>query len=221
MLGPPVQAGEWLAESGLSNTSTHRRGQVRIDGADAPFAQRYAIDWVRICDGRAWKSPGRANTDYCGYGSDVLAIADARVVTTKDGIPENKPGEASRSVPMTKDTLLGNYVILDLGAEAYALYAHLQPGSIQVKSDTVVRRGQVLGRIGNTGNSDAPHLHFHVVQKGSLEDVSVLQTSPIPYVFDRFERRGKYSGKGAVSDTLHDVRSLEMPLENDIVAFQP
>ncbi|MGA2260276.1 MAG: M23 family metallopeptidase [Acidobacteriota bacterium] len=222
VLGPPVTSGEWWAVNGPSNSSEHRRAQVRIDGnPDAPFAQRYAIDWVRLCDGRWMQNQGRENTDYCGYGADVLAVADAWVAAVKDTIPENKPGENSRSVQMTKETLLGNYVILDLGEQKYAVYAHLQQGSIQVKPGTQVRRGQVLARLGNSGNSDAPHLHFHVAQGPSIESIVSVQTNPIPYVIDRFEWRGVYRGKGAAAAKASVIRSLEIPLDGDIVRFLP
>ena len=141
------------------------------------------------------QNQGKANTDHCGYGSEVLAVAGARVAAVRDDIPDNKPGAGSRSVQTTKETLMGNYVILDLGEQTYTVYAHLQPGSIQVQPGTQVRRGQVIGRVGNTGNSDAPHLHFHVAQGPSIEGIVSVQSNPIPYVIDRFEWHGTYSGK--------------------------
>src|SRR6202047_99486 len=59
----------------------------------------------------------------------------------------------------------GNLVILDLGGGRYALYAHLDPGSVRVHKGDAVKRGQVIGLVGNTGNSLAPHLHFHVMSR--------------------------------------------------------
>jgi len=94
-----------------------------------------------------------------------------------------------------------------LGEQRFALYAHLQPNSVQVKPGATVRRGQILGRIGNSGNSDAPHLHFHVGQAAVLTDVVTGQTKPIPYVFEKFELRGKYTGKGPVPDSQREMRS--------------
>ena len=81
----------------------------------------------------------------------------------KDGIPENVPGINSRAVPITLEMpLAGNHVILDIGGGRFAFYAHLQPGSLRVKLGDKVRRGQVLGLVGNSGNSTEPHLHFHI-----------------------------------------------------------
>ena len=44
----------------------------------------------------------------------------------------------------------------------YALYAHLDTGSIRVKVGDKVQRGQIVGKVGNTGNSTGPHLHFQL-----------------------------------------------------------
>ena len=80
----------------------------------------------------------------------------------KDGIPENVPGANSRAVPITLETVGGNHVIIDIGGGHYAFYAHLKPGGIRVKLGDKVKRGQVIGLVGNTGNSTEPHLHFHI-----------------------------------------------------------
>ena len=65
-------------------------------------------------------------------------------------------------VPITLETVGGNNVIMEIGDGLYAFYAHLQPGSLRVKVGDKVRRGQVLGLLGNSGNSSEPHLHFHI-----------------------------------------------------------
>jgi murein DD-endopeptidase MepM/ murein hydrolase activator NlpD len=111
----------------------------------------------------------------------VLAVADGVIVSIKDGIAENTPLSPTRAVPLTLDTFGGNNVILALGNGRFGYYGHLQPGSLRVKPGDRVRRGQVLGLLGNTGNSDAPHLHFHISDGVSLE------SEGLPYVFDSFE----------------------------------
>ena len=102
----------------------------------------------------------------------------------KDGIPENVPLAAERAVPITLETIGGNYVMQAVGNRQVAYYAHLQPGSIRVKPGDRVRRGQSLGLLGNSGNSDLPHLHFHI------SDDSSLASEGLPYVFDSFETLG-------------------------------
>jgi murein DD-endopeptidase MepM/ murein hydrolase activator NlpD len=219
-LKPPLGEGEWWAAIGPSNAGDHRRARVRVNGSDAPFAQRYAIDWARLCDGRMYANRGSANTDFCGYGQDVLAVADARVAAVKDGIVENKPGENSRAVKVTLETLLGNHIVLDLGDHLYAVYAHLQPGSLRVKAGDRVQAGQAIARLGNSGNSDAPHLHFHIAQAETVEAVESVQSRPYPYVFESFDMLGRYTGRGAMKPAEAQSRTLELPPDGGVVRFK-
>jgi hypothetical protein len=87
------------------------------------------------------------------------------------------------------ETADGNYVVVDLGQGRFALYAHLQPGSLRVKVGDRVRTGDVLGLLGNTGNTDGPHLHFHV-----MDGPSPLTSDGLPFVFTSF------TGQGVVTD---------------------
>jgi murein DD-endopeptidase MepM/ murein hydrolase activator NlpD len=145
------------------------------------------------------------NQAYFAYGSEVLAVADSTVAAVKDGIPENVPGVNSRAVPITLDTVGGNYVVLDLGGGRFAFYAHLQPGSLKVKAGDKVRRGQILGLVGNSGNSTEPHLHFHV-----SNGISTLGSEGMPYLIDSFEVTAG-AGVGAKTNAL--------PLEGARVKF--
>jgi murein DD-endopeptidase MepM/ murein hydrolase activator NlpD len=129
--------------------------------------------------GATFSGDQKDNKSYRAYGADVLAVANAMVVATKDGIPENVPGITSRAVPITSDTIGGNHIVLDLGGGRYAFYAHLQPGSLKVKVGDRVTRGQVIGLVGNSGNSTEPHLHFHI-----SDGVSPLGSEGLPYILD-------------------------------------
>ena len=102
------------------------------------------------------------NENYLAEGNNALAVANGTVVEVKDSIPENVPGINSRAVPITLETVGGNHVIIDIGGGYYAFYAHLKPGGVKVKLGDKVKRGQVIGLVGNTGNSTEPHLHFHI-----------------------------------------------------------
>jgi murein DD-endopeptidase MepM/ murein hydrolase activator NlpD len=205
VLGPPLRGGEWLAGNGPSNNSGHRRALMPVDGR-LVGAQRFAIDWVKVdANGRTFAGDARDNKAYHAYGADVLAVADAAVVATKDGIPENVPGLTSRAVPITMETVGGNYVVLDLGGGTFAFYAHLQPGSLKVKNGDKVRRGQVLGLVGNSGNSTEPHLHFHV-----SDGASPLGSEGLPYVVDAFE---------VTSAVAPGAKRNALPLEGARVKF--
>ena len=77
----------------------------------------------------------------------MLAVVDAVVVSMNDGAPDNVTGVTLGS------TRAGNYVDLDLGDGRYASYLHLQFGSVRVQAGDRVRRGQILERLGNSGNA--------------------------------------------------------------------
>lgn len=215
VLSPPLRGDGWLAANGPSNSSGHRRALIPVGGG-AHIAQRFAIDWVQLReDGKTWAGDQLKNESYRAYGAEALAVADATVVAIKDGIPENIPGPASRAIPITLETVSGNHVILDLGHGQYAFYAHLQPGSLRVKAGDKVKRGQVLGLVGNSGNSTEPHLHFHTSNKNSP-----LSSEGVPFVLDSFEVQGKGWGwKPSSKDSPVEKRRLEMPLQDAVVRF--
>jgi murein DD-endopeptidase MepM/ murein hydrolase activator NlpD len=210
-----LRGGEWLAANGPSSTSGHRRALIPVAG-QAHIAQRFAIDWVRLReDGGTFTGDPKDNKNYRCYGVEALAVADAVVIAVKDGIPENVPGLNSRAVPITLETVGGNHVILDLGQGRYAFYAHLQPGSLRVKAGDKVRRGQVVGLVGNSGNSTEPHLHFHIADANSP-----LGSDGLPYVLPAFEVQGKGGGwKTSEAKATAEKRQMEIPLENDVVRF--
>jgi murein DD-endopeptidase MepM/ murein hydrolase activator NlpD len=213
VISPPLRGGEWLAANGPANASGHRRALIPI-GGKAHIAQRFAIDWVQLReDGLTFTGDRLKNENYRCYGAEALAVADGVVAAIKDGIPQNIPGANSRAVPITLETVGGNYVIIDLGAGRYAFYAHLQPGSLRVKTGDKVSRGQVLGLVGNSGNSTEPHLHFHI-----SDSASPLASEGLPYVFESFERQGQGWG-WKPSGAPVQKHSMEIPLQNAVVRF--
>lgn len=205
-IGPPLRGADWMAANGPGNTSGHRRALIPVNG-DARISQRFAIDWVEMEPNSTttFKGDPKDNKNYRAYGAEALAVADGVVSETKDGIPQNVPGITSRAVPITLETIGGNHVIIDLGDGHYAFYAHLQPGSLRVKLGDHVHRGQVIGLVGNSGNSTEPHLHFHISNANSP-----LGSEGLPYAIDSFEVMG---GKDP------EKRANEIPLQNDRVRF--
>ncbi len=101
------------------------------------------------------------------------------VVSVTDNALEQTPGKYPEAISL--DAADGNSIILDLGQHRYALYAHLQPGSLRVRKGDHVKTGQVLALVGNSGNSVAPHLHFQVTDAPSS-----LASNGLPYEIDIF-----------------------------------
>jgi len=214
-IGPPLRGGTWLAGNGPAPETGHRRALIPIGGTPS-IAQRFAIDWVRLGDdNRTFTGDQLSNASYHAYGQDALAVAAGTVVAIKDGIPENIPGVNSRAVPITLETVGGNHVILDLGGGRFAFYAHLQPGSLRVKVGDRVRPGQVLGLVGNSGNSTEPHLHFHL-----SDGISPLGSEGIPYLHHSFELVGRCKSFGSGCDrSAPALRRREIPIANMLVRF--
>jgi len=221
VLGPPLRGGDWLAANGPSNTSVHRRALLVVNGTPR-IAQRLAIDWIKLGPGGRLAHDDRGrNENWFAYGEEVLAVADGTVVATKDGIPENVALSDKRAVPITLDTIAGNLVVVDIGNGRYATFAHLIPKSLRVSVGARVRRGQVLGLLGNSGNSDAPHLHFHVT-----DGPSAMGSEGVPYIFESVQYRGSvasldklFADEPWIPQGGTVVRTREIPLENAVVRF--
>jgi murein DD-endopeptidase len=185
VIGFPFKGGDWAAVNGPSNASLHRRSLQQVNGTGR-IAQRYAIDWIKLDgQGRAYHGDKTVAGNWTDFGVEVLAVADGKVSASHDGIPNNVPLNG-RAVPITLETVGGNYLMIDLGGGRYGFYAHLQPGTQRVHVGDLVHKGQVLALLGNTGNSDAPHLHFHVA-----DGDSPLGSEGVAYVFDAYQTLGR------------------------------
>jgi len=209
-LAPPVRGTGWMADDGPSNAvkNHHRRGVLVIDGHLAD-SRRFAVDWMMQKNGESASGDPHKALSYYAYGQPLYAVGDATVVTAHDGQPDNVPswGDAFRpAVPITMQTVGGNHITLDLGGGQYAWYFHLRPGSVRVKVGEHVRRGQVLGNIGCSGDARVPHLHFEVTTSAVL-----LAGEGLPYLIDHFRVWNE--------NKAWEARSQELPLDGMLVDF--
>ncbi len=183
VLGAPLAGPQWAAVGSCCD-GPHRRAFQPING-DLHLSQRYAIDFNLLDDENRLEFGDRTrNESTPGYGQPVLAVADATVVAAVDGIPDQIPGGALTGV--TLETAEGNHIVLDLGDGRYAFYAHLRTGTVAVRTGDVVRQGQVIGELGNSGSSSGAHLHFHV-----MDGPSSLASNGMPYVFADYALTGQ------------------------------
>jgi peptidase M23-like protein len=222
VLRAPLHGSGWVAFNALSNPE-HRRSLVPVDGK-VRIAQRFAIDWMRLGpDGRLFHSDSKSNANFYGYGAEVVAVGNGRVSDLKDGLPENAGSNEPSTRAITLDNIAGNYLILDLGQGNFAFYAHLQPGSLRVKLGDKVKVGEVLALLGNSGNSDAPHLHFHLMDANSP-----LGAEGLPYELETFTQLGAIddpavldSGQGwwPKTQAAPVVHRREFPVDNAVVNF--
>lgn len=227
VIGPPLRGGHWLAHEGPGASQSHHWGSLVAVNGNLTIPQRYAIDFVGVDNaGRAFKASvqdlqATKYADWIGYGADVIAVADGVVVGARDGEQEHAPLKApAEPASLTTDGLFGNYVVLAIGKDEFAGYAHLARGSVRVKAGDHVLRGQVLGRLGQSGNSAAPHLHFQLANAKTFEG-----SEGIPYVFDHFEVYGDESeaqlfGQGDPWHATHpQTHGAQLPLDGVVVGF--
>ncbi|HEX6741361.1 MAG TPA: M23 family metallopeptidase [Sphingomicrobium sp.] len=172
----PLPAGRiWLVGAGASFHTTHRWG----------VPEEFALDIVAVDGaGSSHKADGARNADFLAYGADVLAAADGTVVKVATGASEEapllrRPGEAldayygrisarqAGNLAKGESAMLGDGVVIDHGNSEYSVYAHLVPGSIRVKAGDRVRSGQPIAKLGSSGNSTEPHLHWQVCDRPS------------------------------------------------------
>jgi hypothetical protein len=224
VLGPPLRGPGWVAVGSCCD-GPHRRSIQPVNGR-LYLGQRFAIDWngVDAQDRMVVGNPD-LNRSWVFYDKPVLAVADARVVAAVDRFPDQVPNHPR---PVTIREADGNYVILALGKGRFAFYAHLKPGSVRVKRGDRVRKGDVIGLLGNSGSSTGPHLHFHVMSRPSA-----LASDGLPYVFDRFRTAGRIpplddalmalvnAGQPIpIAPTGAGPHRRELPLGRDVVDFR-
>lgn len=225
VIAPPLKGGRWLAVNGCCDELTSHRGAVMAINGRLRVPERFAIDWVQLRpDDTLYKGAIGTLTSYAYFGVPVYAVADGTAVNLYDQAFEQVPGSPAKGI--TTESIGGNMLVIDIGGGNFAFYAHLKPGSLKVKRGDKVTAGQVLANLGNTGNTDAPHLHFHV-----MDGPSPLDANGLPYVFTRF------TGQGVVADASEEAmftkgtpagldraalagpHANQLPLNNQLVDF--
>jgi len=188
--------GEWMSP----NTPGKR---IPSHGTDK-FGQRYAFDFFQV-DSRKIFFKGNQlkyffykiplSDCYC-WGKDVFAPCDGKIIEAMDGYKERQTLQFfkdffaiiknSRNYDPEKhgiQAVAGNYVIMECSENKYAFFAHFKTDSISVKSGEFIKKGHILGKVGHTGNSTAPHLHFHI-----MDNINPIIAKGIPCVFEQYEK---------------------------------
>jgi murein DD-endopeptidase MepM/ murein hydrolase activator NlpD len=167
---------------------------------------RYAYDFVGIdpnSRSKRFYRPGLLHylifgvrlQDCFGWGQPIFAVNAGTVVRAEDGWPERDPVHLARDLPIRIQnaraassrtiadlrSLTGNYIIIE-SSDGYVVYAHAQTGSIQVSRGDKVITGQRLANVGHSGNSTAPHLHFHI-----MDHIDPWKAQGIPCCFRSYE----------------------------------
>src|SRR5215467_2513809 len=217
VIKPPVKGDGWLATTACCTPNLHRDLRIVVDGRRIETAETFAVDWALLRGDRIYEGKGATNEQFYAYGADVLAVADATVVAVQDGKPDATPNKAM--TPKTLSDFGGNQIVLEIAPNVFAAYGHLKPGSLRVKVGDTVKVGAPLAKIGNTGPSLGPHLHF-----GLLNRPDIFTGRSLPFVIDSYTLAGTEDIKAAQGDTLaitpasKQVRSV-YPLHGSIQNF--
>ncbi|MGE3821617.1 MAG: M23 family metallopeptidase [Isosphaeraceae bacterium] len=119
--------------------------------------QRWAYDLLVTQNGQSHKGEGQLLTDYHIYDMKILSPCDGEVVAVFKDDPDMPVGELGGGT-----TPAGNHVVLKVSPDEYLWLCHLRPRSALVRQGDRVKRGDPLGRVGNSGNTSEPHLHIHL-----------------------------------------------------------
>lgn len=184
IIASPVKGKNWVFIN-QSSVGYHFNAMFFRDGK-IYTGERFAFDNLRVKDDYSDMYTGdpRKNSSYLNYKDTLYAVAAGTVISIKDGRPENN-GDA-KDVPInTIDELGGNYLVLDIGGGQYAFYGHCNPHSFMVSPGAVVKEGDPLALLGNSGNSTAPHLHFEIT-----DGPDILFSNGLPFVLKNYTRTG-------------------------------
>ncbi|BBZ01303.1 peptidase M23 [Mycolicibacterium chitae] len=178
-IAPPLDGPNWLSANSCCDMTAHRMAVNPMNG-QLWMSERFAIDYVQLTDDhRLFTGDPTKLASYAYFGTPIHAVGSGKVITVVDNLPEQVPSKTPVGLPL--EQYGGNHVVQDLGDGKYAFYAHLKPGSITVKEGDELTAGQQIAEMGNSGNSDAPHLHFHV-----MDGPHPLASNGLPFVFDSF-----------------------------------
>ncbi|MCP4164909.1 MAG: M23 family metallopeptidase [Chloroflexi bacterium] len=152
----PFAEGAWYAIMGNDWTDLHKA---------EPVSQPFAYDFVKLGpDGSMFAGSGMRNEDHYAWDQPVLAPAPGKVLLARDTLPDMQPGIPPDLHLMRQDPHLitGNAVVIGHGQGECSYFGHLRQGSLAVAEGDYVKRGKVIARVGNSGVSQGPHLHYHL-----------------------------------------------------------
>jgi hypothetical protein len=220
VIASPVRGSGWLDGNGCCDdpTSPHRHTTFATSTGGYETPELFAIDWARVVNGVVWTGDGTKNSDYPIFGAPLYAVVKGTVVRAVDDKPDIPP-RTQNPFLRTPHDFGGNQVILKIGPGRYACYAHLKAGSVRVRTGQQVRVGQRIGRIGNSGNTTGPHLHFGIQRRPDCLSKNE------PFEIDRFNLQGMADPNSPVPHIkikrTPRVERRSLPMILSVATFMP
>ena len=171
--------GTWAVNAGNDFTTGHRRTGLNS-------LTMYGWDFTRLGpNGLPYRTTGETPADYWGYDEPVYAAGDGIVVDVRNDIAEYGIGETPprHVIEADTDVFAGNLVTIDHGNGEYSLTCHMRAGTIPVAVGDEVKAGDFIGRVGNSGVSQVPHIHFNL-----MDGDEWIDAKGVPALFGRFEK---------------------------------
>ena len=216
VIASPLAGTGWLALNGCCSPNVHRNTRVGATDRIAT-SETFALDWMRVDEGKECKNDCTRNDDYSCFGVPVRSVSDGEVIGVRNDMPDERPSMIQSANIKTPFDYGGNFVYVRIRPDLYAFYGHLQTGSVTVKPGDKVKTGTVLGKLGNSGNTSAPHLHF-----GLLDRPDVLVSNSLPFVIDKLTITGRLKagepGQASIEPKTVDVKDA-YPLVLEIVTY--
>ena len=158
-------------------------GTESVNYHNAFKGQKYAIDIVKIGKGGSmFEGDGKVISDFYAMGANVYSPVDGIVVHEIDSLPN---ADISFS-PMDTVNPAGNHVVVEFEPDRFVFLAHLNTSSVTVKKGDTIQKGDLIGQVGNSGNTTLPHLHMHI------QDLPVIEyehSTGFPFRFKLMKRK--------------------------------
>jgi murein DD-endopeptidase MepM/ murein hydrolase activator NlpD len=150
-------------------------------------ANRYGSDLVIVDEqGRMYHDDPYDKKHYYSYGAPIYAPGAGKIVAVANNIPDNEFHDkdiTNPELPPGADPILGNYVLIDHGNGEFSIFPHMMPGSVRVKAGQSVRQGEMIGRVGFSGDAIFPHVHYSL-----LTGPDIYHHEAVPPYFTHFRR---------------------------------
>jgi hypothetical protein len=195
-------AGTWWAIQAADWTDHHKQ---------EVFSQTYALDFVKLGpDNRFFAGDGMALSDHYSWDQPVFATAGGKVAYVCYDMPDIQPGQVPDPRMFRDDPrrILGNAVAISHANGEFSYFGHLQQASIEVNEGQVIRRGARLGRVGSSGHSPGPHLHFHL-----MDGPNLFIDQGLPVKLSHFWAGGQFFEQPATIPTRMIVTGPERPTQ--------
>ena len=170
----PLRNGVYYIANGGSTVLTN----AHIRTLDPRFAkyrgQSHGVDIVKL-NARGRRANGVVPTDLSAYeifGDPIYAPCEGIVARVEDWLPDMVPSHVDRT------HMAGNFALIECD-DVHVLLGHMRSGSVRVHPGDYVTTRTLIGEVGNSGNSDEPHLHIHAQRPGHVWDPFVGDPLPI------------------------------------------